>query len=64
MSNRILTKSFLENLYRKYNRINSVNDPIWNVIYRKEEIDKEILAFIAAQYAFGNISQINKTLEK
>lgn len=64
MSKQKLTKSFLESLYRKYNRLNSIDDPVWKIIYQKEEIDKEILAFIAAQYAFGNITQINKTLEK
>lgn len=64
MFNQKLTKSFLENLYRKYNQKNFVNDPIWNVIYFKNEIDQEVLGFIAAQYSFGNITQINKILEK
>ncbi len=58
-----LTKAFLEDLYRKYNRINSANDPIFFVINQKEEIDQELFAFIAAQYAFGNIKQINTTLK-
>lgn len=59
-----LTKSFLEDLYKKYNRLNSADDPIWSIIHHKKDLDKEILAFIAAQYAFGNIPQINSTLSK
>ncbi len=64
MYKRRLTKAFLEKLYHKYNKVNSVNDPIWNVIRQKDEINQEILAFISAVYAFGNISQINFTIEK
>jgi len=59
-----LTKSFLEELYKKYNRLNSADDPVWGIIHHKNELDKEILAFIAAEYAFGNIPQINNTVSK
>lgn len=64
MSEEKLTKAFLEKIYRKYNRINSANDPVWIVIHRKKIIDQEILGFIASQYAFGNIAQIHNTLKK
>lgn len=64
MYKRKLTKSFLEKLYQKYNQVYSVHDPIWNVIRQKDKINQEILAFISAVYAFGNISQINFIIEK
>jgi uncharacterized protein (TIGR02757 family) len=59
-----LTKKFLENLYSKYNRKNSADDPVWNVLIQQDKTDQEILAFISALYAFGNIKQINNTLSK
>lgn len=58
-----LSKAILEELYQKYNRIDSADDPILFVINQKEKIDQELFAFIAAQYAFGNIKQINTTLK-
>lgn len=64
MSKPRLTKRYLEYLYQKYNKVNSANDPIWNILIQKDKIDQEILAFISAIYAFGNVSQINKSLVK
>lgn len=63
MYNRKLTKAFLEKIYQKYNKPKSADDPVWNIISFEKDIDKEISAFVAAQYAFGNIQQINKTLQ-
>lgn len=64
MSERKLTKQYLEKLYKKYNRLNSAEDPIWKILYFKNELDQELSAFIAAIYAFGNVKQINNSLAK
>jgi len=53
-----LTKEYLDKLYKQYNRINSAEDPAWNILVQNEKLDKEILAFISAIYAFGSIKQI------
>lgn len=64
MSELKLTRRFLEKLYKKYNQPNSAEDPVWNVLVQKDIVDQEILAFISATYAFGNIRQINRSLFK
>ncbi|MGB9663629.1 MAG: TIGR02757 family protein [Ignavibacteria bacterium] len=64
MSKRKLTKQFLEKLYKKYNRLNSADDPIWKILQYKNELDQELLAFIATVYAFGNVKQINNSIAK
>ncbi len=55
---------FFESLYQKFNRINSAQDPIWNLIHQQDKGEQELLAFISAQYAFGSITQINNFLKK
>ncbi len=64
MSKQKFTKQFLDNLYKKYNRLNSAEDPIWCISHQQDELDKELLAFIAAIYAFGNVKQINHSIKK
>lgn len=64
MFNKRLTKSYLEKLYNRYNRLDSADDPIQIVRLSQGDDDKEILAFISSLYAFGNIKQINSILNK
>ncbi len=64
MSENKLTKSYLEKLYSRYNRIDFVEDPIQIVLRSKEREDQEILAYISSLYAFGNIKQINSVLNR
>lgn len=58
------TKDLLDSLYVKYNCLNSSEDPVWNLHKVNSELDKEILAFITTCYSYGNISQINKFIQK
>lgn len=58
------SKSFFENLYKKYNkRSYAFSDPI-SLVYRyeKEPSECEIAALIASSLAYGNVKQILKSV--
>lgn len=58
-----LNKSFLEDIYLKYNnRKYLFSDPVYFVHQYKEKEDMEISAFISSSLAYGNIGQIKKSL--
>lgn len=59
-----ITKQLLDSYYAKYNTHLSSKDPIWNLIKVKTKSDKEILAFLISCYCYGNITQINKFIDK
>jgi len=61
----MITKQQLETLYTKYNKYGLISpDPLQFVhLYKKNE-DKEIVALIAACFAYGNVKQIIKTVDK
>lgn len=61
----MLTKEYLEDLYKKYNKAALISpDPLQFVaVYEKNE-DREIVALIAACFAYGNVKQIIKNVGK
>ncbi|MFA7362218.1 MAG: TIGR02757 family protein [Candidatus Kapaibacterium sp.] len=59
-----ITKQLLDSYYVKYNSHSSSKDPIWNLNKVTTKSGKEILAFIIACYCYGNITQINKFIQK
>lgn len=61
----MVTKAYLDNLYIQYNKYSLISpDPLQFVhMYRANE-DKEIVALIAASFAYGNVKQIIKTVDK
>lgn len=61
----MITRKCLDNIYLKYNKFDLISpDPLQFVhLYKKNE-DKEIVALIAASFAYGNVKQIIKTVDK
>lgn len=59
-----LTREILDNLYNQFNKKEFTDDPIKIVHYYKYDYDKEIFAFIASLYSYGNVKQILNTLQK
>ena len=51
-----------DTLYREYRSSFIRTDPIVFVTHYKERNDKEVVAFIASAFAYGNVSQIQKNL--
>lgn len=61
----MLTKKYLENLYKKYNKPELISpDPLQFVFLYKTDEDREIAALIASSFAYGNVKQILKTLDR
>ena len=57
-------KQSLEKLYKRFNNIVFFeSDPIFFPHQYRKETDIEVVAFISACFAFGRVSQINKTLK-
>lgn len=59
-----LTREILDYLYNEFNKKEFTDDPIKIVHYYKYDYDKEIFAFIASLYSYGNVKQILNTLQK
>ncbi len=61
----MITRKCLDTIYLKYNKFDLISpDPLQFVhLYKKNE-DKEIVALIAASFAYGNVKQIIKTVDK
>lgn len=54
----------LEGLYREYHHPRFLaSDPLWYVHQYARKADQEVVAFVAACFAFGNVVSIRKTLE-
>jgi len=54
----------LEELYRKYNRKCYVHPDPLEFLYRYEDVrDREVVGFVAAALAYGNVTQILKSVE-
>ncbi len=61
----MITKKQLETLYGKYNKYNLISpDPLQFVHVYKNNADREVVALIAACFAYGNVKQIIKTVDK
>ncbi len=61
----MITKKCLDNIYLKYNKFNLISpDPLQFVHLYKDGADKEITALIASSFAYGNVKQIIKTVDK
>lgn len=61
----MITKKQLETLYGKYNKYNLISpDPLQFVHLYKRDEDREIVSLIAACFAYGNVKQIIKTVDK
>ena len=61
----MITRKCLDNIYHKYNKFELISpDPLQLVHNYKEDADKEIVALIAASFAYGNVKQIIKTVDK
>lgn len=61
----MITKKCLDNIYLKYNKFNLISpDPLQFVHLYKDNADKEITALIASSFAYGNVKQIIKTVDK
>lgn len=61
----MLTKKYLEELYRKYNKFNLISpDPLQFVFRYDTDENREIAALVASSFAYGNVKQILKTLDK
>jgi uncharacterized protein (TIGR02757 family) len=61
----MITKEYLEELYAKYNKAALISpDPLQFVGEYKNDGDKEVVAIIAASFAYGNVKQIIKTVGK
>jgi len=60
-----MLKDVLEELYSKYNRARLIKpDPLQFVYKYSEAADMEIVAFLAADLAYGRVQQIAKSLTK
>ena len=58
-------RSFLERMYRKFNRKELIHpDPLEFVYGYSAGADRETAGFIAAALAYGNVSQILKSVAK
>lgn len=57
-------KQKLDALYKRYNTIADISDPVHFPHSCMDDNDKEIAAFIAAIFAYGSVSQIRNTLVK
>ncbi|MGF1572290.1 MAG: TIGR02757 family protein [Sumerlaeia bacterium] len=54
----------LEQLYREFHHPQFLtSDPLWYAHQYKHKADQEVVAFICACFAFGNVTSIKKTLE-
>lgn len=61
----MITKRQIDTLYSKYNKYCLISpDPLQFVHLYKRDEDKEIVALIAGCFAYGNVKQIIKTLDK
>ena len=61
----MITRECLDNIYHKYNKFELISpDPLQFVHKYKTDADKEIAALIAASFAYGNVKQIIKTVDK
>ena len=61
----MIKKECLENIYRKYNKFEYISpDPLQFVHLYNTGADREIVALIAASFAYGNVKQIIKTVDK
>ncbi len=59
-----LTRELLENLYREYNRPEFIHpDPLEFIYKYKSDEDREIVGLIAAVLAYGNVEQINRSVD-
>lgn len=59
------TKAFLESVYKKMNRPEYIHpDPLEFVWRYKSAADREVVGLIAACLAYGNVTQILKSVEK
>ncbi|MBI2419776.1 MAG: TIGR02757 family protein [Ignavibacteriales bacterium] len=57
-------KQKLDALYKRYNTIADITDPVHFPHSCTDDTDKEIAAFIAAIFAYGSVSQIRNSLVK
>jgi len=61
----MITKQALENIYSKYNKFELISpDPLQFVHLYQDNADKEVVALIASSFAYGNVKQIIKTVDK
>ena len=61
----MITRQCLDNLYKKYNKFELISpDPLQFVHLYKNDADREAVALIAASFAYGNVKQIIKTVDK
>jgi len=59
------TKRYLDSLYQKYNKPHLISpDPLQFVALYKTDAEREVVALIAASFAYGNVKQIIKTVDK
>lgn len=60
-----LNREFLETIYKKYNKRSLVSpDPLQFLYAYKDVKDREIVGLIASSFAYGNVKQIIKTVDK
>jgi uncharacterized protein (TIGR02757 family) len=58
-----ITKEFLENIYKKYNKAALISpDPLQFVALYEKDGDREVSALIASSFAYGNVKQIIKSV--
>lgn len=59
---RTLLKRCLDNLYHHYDLEFLRTDPLWFPHQYPRKADQEVVAFLACQFAYGNVAQIFRTL--
>lgn len=59
-----IEKEQFERLYQQYNCLNTVDDPVRYPHQYSESLDKELIAFLSAVFAYGRVTQINAVLDK
>ena len=57
-------KELLDSLYLKYQRKFSSKDPVWIIHKFQNARDIEIAGLITSAYAYGQVEQINKFIER
>lgn len=59
-----ILKGFLDDLYKRYDRAYLLTDPVQFPHEYDDPRDREVVAFIAALFAFGNVGSIIKSVRK
>ncbi|MDR1684623.1 MAG: TIGR02757 family protein [Elusimicrobiota bacterium] len=61
----MVSKKYLDSLYKKYNKAHLIPpDPLQFIRQYKNNPDRELAALIAASFAYGNVKQIIKNVDK